>query len=79
MGKHSPLATVLLLALAAPAHSEGFLGPGNTRIVDGRNREVLLRGMGLGGWMLQEGYMLGIKKEGTIFFLLSFSTPCRNL
>jgi hypothetical protein len=27
--------------------------------------EVLLRGMGLGGWMLQEGYMLGIKKDGT--------------
>jgi len=25
---------------------------------------VLLRGMGLGGWMLQEGYMLGINKEG---------------
>ncbi|MEQ9306233.1 MAG: cellulase family glycosylhydrolase, partial [Marinoscillum sp.] len=29
------------------------------RIVDAEGNEVLWRGMGLGGWMLQEGYMLG--------------------
>lgn len=29
-----------------------------TQIVDGNGQPVLLRGMGLGGWMLQEGYML---------------------
>lgn len=28
------------------------------RIVDGSGKEVILRGMGLGGWMLQEPYML---------------------
>lgn len=28
------------------------------KIVDGSGQEVILRGMGLGGWMLQEGYML---------------------
>ncbi|MFA5815311.1 MAG: carbohydrate-binding protein [Bacteroidales bacterium] len=38
--------------------SEGFLRASGKKIVDGNNREVLLRGMGLGGWMLQEGYML---------------------
>ncbi len=27
-------------------------------IVDGQNKEIILRGMGLGGWMLQEPYML---------------------
>jgi carboxylesterase type B len=43
----------------------GVLRARGERIVDGQGREVLLRGMGLGGWMLQEGYMLGIKKEGT--------------
>lgn len=37
---------------------EGFLKASGKKIVDGNNREVLLRGMGLGGWMLQEGYML---------------------
>ena len=60
--------SVLLVAFtagAAGAPPEGFLRADGTRIVDGQGREVLLRGMGLGGWMLQEGYMLGIKKEGT--------------
>ena len=59
---------VLLAACATDATAappEGFLRANATRIVDGHGREVLLRGMGLGGWMLQEGYMLGIKKEGT--------------
>ena len=28
-------------------------------IVDGNNNEFIIRSMGLGGWMLQEGYMLG--------------------
>src|SRR5450756_1764885 len=32
---------------------------------DGQGREIILRGMGLGGWMLQEGYMLGVKGVGT--------------
>jgi endoglucanase len=50
---------------AAGAPPAGFLRAARERIVDGQGRDVLLRGMGLGGWMLQEGYMLGIKKEGT--------------
>jgi hypothetical protein len=50
---------------AAGAPPGGFLRASGGRIVDGQGREVLLRGMGLGGWMLQEGYMLGIKKDGT--------------
>jgi hypothetical protein len=53
-----------IAARAAPAPPDGFLRASGTRIVDGQGREVLLRGMGLGGWMLQEGYMLGIKGEG---------------
>jgi hypothetical protein len=34
------------------------------RIVDEKGNNVLLRGMGLGGWMLQEGYMLRVEKIG---------------
>lgn len=49
----------------AHAESNGFLRAKDARIVDGQGREVILRGMGLGGWMLQEGYMLGVKKDGT--------------
>ena len=61
------LATLLAILAAGPnaAPPGGFLRAEGTRIVDGEGRAVLLRGMGLGGWMLQEGYMLGIKKEGT--------------
>jgi endoglucanase len=39
-------------------HTQGFLRARGKVIVNGRNEEVLLRGMGLGGWMLQEPYMV---------------------
>ena len=52
------LFAAVLAVLAAPACAEGFLHADGQRIVDGAGRPVLLRGMGLGGWMVQEGYML---------------------
>ena len=62
---------VLILSLffaciigAGRAEPAGFLRAQEGRIVDAQGREVILRGMGLGGWMLQEGYMLGINREG---------------
>lgn len=54
----------LSLALASPAGAEGWLRAHNARIVDETGRPVILRGMGLGGWMLQEGYMLRLAKLG---------------
>lgn len=55
-----------LLAMAAPATAaEGFLKAEGRHIVDGNGDRVLLRGMGLGGWMLQEGYMLELPQFGT--------------
>ena len=53
-----------LLSSATPAHAEGFLKVDGTRIVDDRDKPVILRGMGLGGWMLQEGYMLQLGEIG---------------
>jgi endoglucanase len=44
--------------------AQGFLKAEGKRIVNQQGEAVLLRGMGLGGWMLQEGYMLGIQNEG---------------
>lgn len=35
-----------------------YLKTQGTKIVDGEGKEVIWRGIGLGGWMLQEGYML---------------------
>ena len=52
------------LLATSQAQDAGFLRAIDSRVVDGQGKEVILRGMGLGGWMLQEGYMLGIRNEG---------------
>ncbi|OQP45711.1 cellulase family glycosylhydrolase [Niastella populi] len=49
---------LLILLLHAETRAQGFLKVSNKQIVDENGRNVLLRGIGLGGWMLQEGYML---------------------
>jgi endoglucanase len=56
---------LLFTATIATAQPAGFLRARDARIVNAEGQNVILRGMGLGGWMLQEGYMLGIQKEGT--------------
>ena len=35
-----------------------LLSTSGSQIIDDNNQEILLRGIGLGGWMLQEGYMM---------------------
>ncbi len=52
------IALLLCALLVRPVAATGFLHADGARIVDGDNRPILLRGMGLGGWMIQEGYML---------------------
>jgi endoglucanase len=49
-----------LLSLAVhSSYGQGFLHSASTYILDGSNRPILLRGMGLGGWLVPEGYMIG--------------------
>ena len=60
---------ILLLFLsfiltAETSNGQGFLRADGKRIVNEKGENVLLRGMGLGGWMLQEGYMLKIYRDG---------------
>lgn len=57
------LLTALLVSPACAA--KDFLRTQGTQIVDASGKPVILRGMGLGGWMLQEGYMLDIDGVGT--------------
>jgi len=38
--------------------AQGFLKVSGKTIVNGQGQEVFLKGVGLGGWLLQEGYML---------------------
>ncbi|RZK80938.1 MAG: carbohydrate-binding protein [Pedobacter sp.] len=45
-------------------NAQGFLRTKDKNIIDESGKNILLRSMGLGGWMLQEGYMLGINGEG---------------
>lgn len=52
------LCIIIVLIWTATGFTEGFLRRENRDIVDGSGQPVLLRGMGLGGWMLQEGYMM---------------------
>ena len=40
-----------------PASFDGFVHARDARLFDGSERELLLRGVGLGNWMLPEGYM----------------------
>ncbi len=50
----------LLVCLVPPGYSQGFLKADGKIIVDGKGQKYILRGMGLGGWMLQEGYMFRV-------------------
>ncbi|MEK6650271.1 MAG: cellulase family glycosylhydrolase, partial [Bacteroidota bacterium] len=45
--------------LHAPLAAQGYLHASGLYIVDGTNTQIQLRGMGLGGWLVPEGYMLG--------------------
>lgn len=54
----------ILSVTLLPAFPQGFLKADGKKIVNGNGENILLRGMGLGGWMLQEGYMLRVFNEG---------------
>ncbi|MBN1780780.1 cellulase family glycosylhydrolase [bacterium] len=47
-----------ILCIQGTISARGFLRTENSKIIDD-DGAVLLRGLGIGGWMLQEGYMLG--------------------
>jgi endoglucanase len=50
----------LVLALAGPSalYAQGFLHAEGKKIVDGNGENIILRGIGTGNWMIQEGYMM---------------------
>ncbi len=52
------LILMLCFGLATPVMGQSFLSTNGQAIVKENGDTILLRGMGLGGWMLQEGYML---------------------
>ena len=54
----------ILLHSFNPATAQGFLDVKGKHIINDKGEKVILKGMGLGGWMLQEGYMLRFPNEG---------------
>ncbi len=52
------LFAVILVSISASSNAQGFLRTEGQEIVDENGNNFILKGMGLGGWMLQEGYML---------------------
>jgi len=48
----------LLIIFFTAIQAQGFLKASGKQIVNEKKENVVLRGIGLGGWMLQEGYML---------------------
>jgi endoglucanase len=51
----------LFCSFTNTGYTQGFLKASGQQIVNEKGENVLLRGIGLGGWMLQEGYMLGLR------------------
>ena len=51
---------ILILSVVASfsLNAQSFLHTNGQDIVDGKGNTIILRGLGLGGWMVQEGYML---------------------
>lgn len=52
------ITSLALICFATTAFSQGFLHRDGQNIVDGNGQNIVLRGLGLGGWMVQEGYMI---------------------
>jgi len=53
----------VVILISQQAYSQGFLRADGQKIINEKGENVLLHGMGLGGWMIQEGYMLHINTE----------------
>ena len=54
----------VIFFMSAKTNAQGFLKAKGQKIVNQEGDNILLRGVGLGGWMLQEGYMLKVNAEG---------------
>ncbi len=56
--KYILLNVVIISAFSGNLLAQGFLHRLDKKIVNGAGQEILLKGIGLGGWLVQEGYML---------------------
>ena len=59
------LILLMTLQLFSEARADGFVHAEGQNIVDADGNIVLKRGMGLGGWLVPEGYMLHTPGRGS--------------
>jgi len=59
------LAVTIFILTCTLTVAQGFLKVKDTGIYNGSGQEIILRGMGLGGWMLQEPYMMKLSGVAT--------------
>ena len=52
------LMILFLFSFTSTLKGQSFLHTSGDKIVDGNGQEIILEGIGLGGWLLMEGYML---------------------
>ncbi|MDT3401783.1 cellulase family glycosylhydrolase [Mucilaginibacter terrae] len=55
---------LLLILITSSTFAQEFLKTKGQFITDSKGNKIILRGMGLGGWMLQEGYMFKLSNVG---------------
>lgn len=55
---------IIVLSIQSQCVAQGFLKVRGKEIIDEGGKPIILRGMGLGGWMLQEGYMFRLANLG---------------
>src|SRR5271170_7209190 len=60
---------LLLCSIFGKGMGQGFLKAQGRLIVNEKGEKVILRGMGLGGWMLQESYMLKLGGVGPQYLI----------
>lgn len=58
--KKTGLFFLTFLFFCLSLYSQGFLRVNGKHIENDKNKDFILRGMGFGGWMLQEGYMFDL-------------------
>lgn len=58
--KKTSLLFLVLLFSSVNIYAQGFLRVNGKHIENDKNKDFILRGMGFGGWMLQEGYMFDL-------------------
>ncbi|MGF7229987.1 cellulase family glycosylhydrolase [Arachidicoccus sp.] len=51
------IASIFIIIFSLRASAQGYLRVNGVHIENDENKNFILRGMGFGGWMLQEGYM----------------------